>query len=103
VKEEDIDILEFLLTSDYDDINYSRDQFIYLLKKYKNFYQILNAKYHRDKDSTKEANLKLKEKEDQILKLESKILSLQGRNENLKKKLNKKLTFKERFLGKLRR
>src|SRR6056297_169244 len=101
MKEEDIDILEFLITSDFEDVNYSKDQYVFFLKKYQSYYKLLNAKYYgveRDNERNKEKVQKL---EDQLLKEKRSIGINEAKISNLKKELNKKLSFMERIKGKL--
>ncbi len=98
----DEEVLNFLMTSDFNEGSYSPSEWRYLLTKWRYFYRLLNGKseqikiysdgvikrIHDDNDylNNEIANLKatIKEKEDLI--------------ESLK---NKKLSYRERFSGKI--
>jgi predicted Rossmann fold nucleotide-binding protein DprA/Smf involved in DNA uptake len=101
MKEEDIDILEFLISSDFDDVNYSRDQFVYFLKKYQKYYKLLNAKYHGVKNENERIKEKTEKLEAQLTKERRSRGIDKAKIANMNKELKKKLTWKERFKGKL--
>lgn len=101
MEEEEIDILEFLLSSEFNDIQYSEDQYIYFLKKYQKFYKLLNAKYHGVKKDVELSVDKTKKLEDKILALERVNIIDKAKVSNMSKELKKKLTIKERLFGKL--
>ena len=97
----DDEILDFLMTSDFID-DYSPSEFKYLLTKWKYFYRLQQGNYER---------IKVKSEGD-IDELKSSIKSLESDKSNLQKKLEikqdfinnlkiKKLTWKERFSGKI--
>lgn len=97
----DEDILDFLMTSEFED-NYSPEELKYLLTKWRYFYRLSHGKYNRLKDDTemliksiKEKNTSLQEKNDILSidnnRLESDIVRLIGR----------KLTWKERIKGRI--
>ena len=97
----DDEILNFLMTSDFDD-NYSPDELKYLLQKWKYFYRIFNGRYERLKiDNISDIDT-LKS---QIEVLNNSITSLQiqvADKDNIINSLeNRKLTWKERFTGKI--
>jgi hypothetical protein len=97
----DTDILDFLMTSEFED-NYSPEELKYLLTKWRYFYRLSHGKYNRLKDDTemeiknlKEKNTSLQEKNDVLTidnnRLESDIVRLIGR----------KLNWKERIKGRI--
>lgn len=97
----DDEILNFLMTSDFDD-NYSPDELKYLLQKWKYFYRIFNGRYERLKiDNISDIDT-LKS---QIEVLNNSITSLQiqvADKDNIINSLeNRKLTWKERLTGKI--
>ena len=101
MEEKDLDILEFLISSDFDDLDYSINQYIFFLKRYQKYYKLLNAKYHgvvRENEKYKGLEEKIKELE---LKHKRDRSIDKAKISNLKKELNKKLSWKERFSGKL--
>jgi hypothetical protein len=98
---EDVDILDFLMNSEFED-NYSPDEFKYLLNKWKYFYRLSNGKYHRLKDDNEFEIKNLKERFE-LTKEENDLLKIDNnRLENdFIKLIGKKLTFKERLKGKI--
>lgn len=97
----DEDILDFLMTSDFDG-DYSPEELKYLLVKWRYFYRLTHGNMERVKiDSEGEVN-KLK---DEATSLRSQITSLQinlrEKDEDLVKMSNRKLSWKERFYGKI--
>jgi len=58
---EDIDILDFLMTSEFEE-NYSPEEFRYLLNKWRYFYRLSNGKFNRLKDDNEFEINKLKNK-----------------------------------------
>lgn len=101
MKEDDIDILEFLLSSDFNNLNYSSDQYIFFLRKYQSYYKLLNAQYHGAKNENESLKDKVQKLETQIDNDRRTAVIDKAKIKNLKKELNKKLTFKERIKGKL--
>ena len=97
----DDEILEFLMTSDFEG-DYSPTELKYLLTKWRYFYRILNGRSDRD----------VQKLEGDVQSLESKLKSNDLQIENLKKEIinkndiittmkNRNLTFKERWSGKI--
>jgi hypothetical protein len=97
----DDEILEFLMTSDFED-DYSPTELKYLLIKWRYFYRLQNGASER----------KSVDFEGKIQQLETKIKSEEVRNFNLSTQLadkqntidsmkNRHLTFKERWSGKI--
>jgi hypothetical protein len=97
----DSDILDFLMTSEFED-NYSPDELKYLLTKWRYFYRLSHGKYNRLKDDT----------ETEIKNIKERNISLQGENDVLKidnnrleediiRLIGRKLTWKERIKGRI--
>ena len=97
----DDEILEFLMTSDFEG-DYSPTELKYLLTKWRYFYRILNGRSDRD----------VQKLEGDVQNLESKVKSKDLQIENLKNEAinkddiittmkNRNLTFKERWSGKI--
>lgn len=97
----DSDILDFLMTSEFED-NYSPDELKYLLTKWRYFYRLSYGKYNRLKDDT----------ETEIKNIKERNISLQGENDVLKidnnrleediiRLIGRKLTWKERIKGRI--
>ena len=97
----DTDILDFFMTSDFED-NYSPEELKSFLIKWKYFYRLNSGKYERLKSDNEFLISKLESKVDslnkQILLLESKNIEKQEKIDYLK---NRKLSWKERFSGKI--
>ena len=98
---EDIDILDFLMTSEFDE-NYSPEEFRYLLNKWRYFYRLSNGKFNRLKDDNEfeinklKNNLELLKHENDLLKIDNNRLE-----DDFVRLIGKKLTFKERLKGKI--
>jgi hypothetical protein len=96
----DKEILEYLMTSDFNE-GLTQDEFKFLLLKYKGYYRVIYTKNERMK-------YMIEELEDKLIKSEKDIISTKDeftKNINiLKKELedekNRKLTIRERILGK---
>lgn len=97
----DSDILDFLMTSEFED-NYSPEELKYLLTKWRYFYRLSHGKYNRLKDDT----------ETEIKNIKERNISLQGENDVLKidnnrleediiRLIGRKLTWKERIKGRI--
>lgn len=97
----DSDILDFLMTSEFED-NYSPEELKYLLTKWRYFYRLSHGKYNRLKDDT----------EVEIKNIKERNISLQGENDVLKidnnrleediiRLIGRKLTWKERIKGRI--
>jgi hypothetical protein len=98
---EDIDILDFLMTSEFEE-NYSPEEFRYLLNKWRYFYRLSNGKFNRLKDDNEFEINKLKNKLE-LLKHENDILKIDNNRleDDFVRLIGKKLTFKERLKGKI--
>lgn len=98
---EDIDILDFLMTSEFED-NYSPEEFKYLLNKWKYFYRLSNGRYNRIKDDSEfeinnlRENLELLKQENDLLKIDNNRLET-----DIVKLIGRKLSLKERLKGKI--
>jgi hypothetical protein len=97
----DKEILEFLMTSDFQE-NLSPDEFRFLLLKFRNYYRVVSSK-----NDLLASDLEILKKNAQLIEAANneKIKYLSDENSMLSKKLNtiinKKLSFKERILGKI--
>lgn len=101
MSDDEMDILEFLLSSEFENLSYSSDQYLFFLRKYQKYYKILNAKCHRIENENK--NLKLNEQKvkDQLVNEKRSNSIDKAKFTNIKKELKKKLSIKERIFGKL--
>lgn len=97
----DDDILDFLMTSDFEG-DYKPEEFRYLLTKWRYFYRVLYSRSSSSKDDLSFELEKVK-KELEVLKIN--ITELQkniAEKDNIIHTLeNKKLTWKERITGKI--
>jgi len=97
----DEELLDFLMTSEFDE-NFSIDQYRFLLKKFRNFYRVIYCSVSNYKDRMDNSLVEKKMKEEE---LEIKTKEFDYQTTELINKLNrirnKKLTFKERILGKI--
>ncbi len=95
------DLLEFLMTSEFDD-NFSPDEVKYLLKKWRYFYRLYNGRVERFK-SDKE--FEIKKLEDDILSNKLKIdkyqIEIASKDNEIHLLQTRKLTWKERIKGKI--
>lgn len=97
----DDEILDFLMTSDFED-DYSPVELKYLLTKWRYFYRVLHGQ-SENKMTNLESEIKnLKESVEQskidAIKYQNQIANKQNIIDNLK---NRELTWKERFSGKI--
>lgn len=96
----DRQILEFLMTSDFNE-NLSPDETRFLLLKFRNFYRVVASK---NETLVGEIEI-LKKNQTMIEDLNKKVLDLTDKNSNLSDRLNtimnKKLSIKERIFGKI--
>jgi hypothetical protein len=97
----DDEILEFLMTSDFED-DYSPTELKYLLVKWRYFYRLKSGSFERlfvdSEGKIKNLENKLDLKEKDLKNLEYKLLESENFVDGIK---NRKLTFKERFSGKI--
>jgi hypothetical protein len=97
----DDEILEFLMTSDFEG-DYSPTELKYLLTKWRYFYRILNGRSDRDvqklEGDVQNLESKVKSKDLQIENLKSEIINKDDIITTMK---NRNLTFKERWSGKI--
>jgi len=97
----DKEILDFLMTSDFEE-GYTPEELRYLLIKYRYFYRLLNGSYERLKVDTDGKIKKLDEDIESIKISKNEItLELDDKNELINYIKNKKLTFKEKWVGKI--
>lgn len=95
------EILDFLMTSDFNE-GLNLDEFKFLLKKFRNFYRISSCNITIQKDLCEKAQNDLKNlKQECDYNISVKNQELEMAQEKYKKIIEKKLTWKERFLGKI--
>jgi hypothetical protein len=97
----DDEILEFLMTSDFEG-DYKPGEFRYLLNKWRYFYRILHS---RSSNSSSSLQFEIKKLNEEIVDLEKKIENLQIQNAEKQNIIdfskNRRLTIKERISGKI--
>ena len=93
-KEKNKQILEYLLTSDFNE-NYNKEEYISLLKQFRYFYRLLYNKINLNNDK-----LKIKIKKLEKDKNEEKVKNAKL-TDNLNKLKNRKLSLRERLSGKI--
>jgi len=97
----DDEILEFLMTSDFEG-DYSPTELKYLLTKWRYFYRILNGRSERDvqklEGDVQSLETQIKTKDFQIGNLKNEIINKDDIITTMK---NRNLTFKERWSGKI--
>jgi hypothetical protein len=97
----DDEILEFLMTSDFEG-DYSPTELKYLLTKWRYFYRILNGRSDRDvqklEGDVQSLENQIKTKDLQIGNLKNEIINKEDIITTMK---NRNLTFKERWSGKI--
>jgi len=97
----DDEILDFLMTSEFEG-DFKPDELKYLLNKWRYFYRILHGMSERLKVQNDGI---IRDLNDKISQLESEITSLKVSNAKNEDKIdsmkNRKLTWKERFSGKI--
>lgn len=97
----DDEIMEFLMTSDFEG-DYKPEELKYLLVKWRYFYRILFGRYELIKTDSQQENKILSENNDALKKEIQKLKAEIADKDNLINSLkNRKLTFKERFSGKI--
>lgn len=97
----DEEILEFLMTSDFDE-EYKPEELKYLLMKWRYFYRVLNGRYDLQITNT---NYELNCLEEEIKRLKTQISELQvvkaDKEDHIHQLKNRKLTLRERLSGKI--
>jgi hypothetical protein len=97
----DEDILDFLMTSDFED-NYSPDELKYLLHKWRYFYRLFNGRFERYKT---DSEFNFEQLSNQLESINKTIINLQVEVANRENTINsmksRKLTWKERFSGRI--
>jgi len=97
----DEEILDFLMTSDFEE-DYKPEELKYLLVKWRYFYRLLNGRYEISKVDLEGEVKKLKEElgyKDN--KIESLMIEGAKKDDLLSSLKNKKLSWKERISGKI--
>ncbi len=97
----DEEILDFLMTSDFED-DYSPSEFKYLLTKWRYFFRIYQGKYELSKTKSegdiRDLNDSIKMIENDVNDLKAQLLKKQNLIDSIKQK---KLTLRERLSGKI--
>jgi hypothetical protein len=98
------EILNYLMTSDFNE-GLTPDELIFLLLKFRNFYRI---SYGRNQNMKNELEVKTKDLEDfkkiknlEVHKYLMEKIESEKKLEKIKKILERKLSWKERFIGKI--
>lgn len=90
------EILDYLMTSDFNE-GLTQEEFRFLLLKFRYHYRILYAKLESQKYKLDEKISEISEIQEKIDKLEK---SIADKEEELRNEINRKLTLKERLIGK---
>lgn len=97
----DEEIVEYLMTSDFND-GHTEEEFRFLLLKFRTLYRLLKSKNEQINHSLNTAIMDFEEfrvlNTDMLIKANEDVFLLQN---TLEQELNRKLTLKERFTGKL--
>ena len=97
----DEEILEFLMTSEFED-DYKPEELKYLLVKFRYFYRLLHGRHELVKSdnefNTKKYTEDIEARDNQINILKGQLAEKENTIHSLK---NRKLTMKERFSGKI--
>ena len=97
----DEEILDLLMTSEFDN-NLSPKEFKFLLKKWRYFYRLQNGVLERTKDDLTYKIDTLKNEVDSVKKQNYSIMvDSAQKEEHILQLKNRKLTFKERWTGKI--
>lgn len=98
----DEEVLNFLMTSDFNDGSYSPSELKYLLTKWRYFYRLLNGKSEQIKIYSDGV---IKRIHDDNTELNDKIVKLKDAMDTKEKEINslldRKLSFRERWSGKI--
>ena len=97
--EHETDLMEYLMTSDFNEEDISPEKYINLLKEFRVKYRLLSGKYDRlnvEHDELNKKIIKTEESNKELKKRNNKLLN------SLKQYRTKKLSFKERITGKIR-
>lgn len=99
----DEQILEYLMTSDFIE-NYKPEEYKFLLHKFRYFYRILHGNHNRIKSDNEFNELQLKLEIDSLKKqlTNEQIKSADLQNQIDLSKVERKLTWKERWSGKIK-
>lgn len=100
IKEDDL--FQYLMNSDFHE-EYSPEEYRFLLNKWRYYYRIIHGQHHRLKE---DLDSKLKDLETEKEKCKNIVESANNQVSTIQKKLDdlysRKLTFKERFDGKIK-
>jgi len=93
------EILDYLMTSDFDE-GLTPEEFKFLLKKFRNFYKLVNSRFTTQKDMIDKLGVDIECLKKQFETDTNQLTSERDIVETkYKKLLNKKLTWKERYKG----
>ena len=90
------DILDYLMTSEFTE-GLTQEESKFLLLKYRNFYRVISAKNERLKDIIENMTKDIQTKD---LEIKSNVSEIETIKNQLLEEENRKLTYRERFLGK---
>ena len=97
----DDEIMDFLMTSEFEN-DYKPEEFKYLLYKWRYFYRLLDGKNDRLRDDSEFVIKKLKEESSSNeSKYQRSLIDVADRQNIIDSLKNRKLTWKERFSGKI--
>lgn len=97
----DDEIMDFLMTSEFEN-DYKPEEFKYLLYKWRYFYRLLDGKNDRLRDDSEFVIKKLKEESSSNeSKYQRSLIDVANKQNIIDSLKNRKLTFKERFSGKI--
>jgi hypothetical protein len=101
IEVKDEELLNFLMTSDFVD-EYSPEELKYLLHKWRYFYRLINGKNEQLAYLVDDSEKKIKlTQDDCINKIEANKKEMESLRHKIYNYENKKLTYKERFSGKI--
>ena len=97
----DVEILDFLMTSDFEE-NFSPDELKYLLLKWRYFYRILHSRNERMQQSYEfEFKISKEKLETEEKKINELISLIEKKDKNIEELKIRKLSWKERLTGKI--
>jgi hypothetical protein len=97
----DEEILDFLMTSEFEE-DYKPEELKYLLHKFRYFHRVLNGKYDLIKHESQSQSKKLTEiSESKDLKINQMMVEIANLENQISSLKGRKLSFKERFTGKI--
>ena len=98
----DEEVLNFLMTSDFNEGDYSPTELKYLLTKWRYFYRVLNGKNEQIKIYSDGVIKKLSDDNEDINNKFNNLQTISNeKDKEIKSLKNRKLSFKERITGKI--